>query len=209
MGVKKASLEAIWSHAAAKLRPSAEAMAAAAAAVKAADKEAERARLWPLVEKLANRRDLLDHTADTAQALGVVGERKSIKANYIAMSSRVLAEPRVLSIVETGVSSVGKSHLMNTVAQLLPPECIEVITSGSPKSLVFMVERRTHAHWRTRSFFWARPRFIAGSDTRGQPFGRAGARAADRRPYPLPHLREGDNGQFVTRKIDAMRPISH
>ena len=138
-----------------------------------------------IVEELANRRDLIDHAADIAQALGVVGERKAIKANYIAMSSRMLGEQRVLSVVDTGVSSAGKSHLMNTVARIFPPECIEVITSGSPKSLVFMVRRRP-------------PRAVAQDHSSGrdrrvhrrvrhrlQPFGRAGARHADRRRHHL------------------------
>ena len=200
-------LRAMWSRAEARLRPLPEAMAAAAATVKAAEKEAERARLAPLVDKLANRRDLIEHAADTAQALGIVGERKAIKANYIAMSSRVLGEDRVLSIVETGVSSVGKSHLMNTVAQLLPPECIEVITSGSPKSLVFMVEENPRALAHNIILLGETAGFIAGSDTQDHPSAALVREmlTGGRIRYLISEKR--DNGQFVTRRIDAIGPI--
>ena len=61
-------------------RPKVDDWRLADAAARAADKEAERARLAPLVDKLANRRDLIEGAPPTpSQALGVVGERKALR----------------------------------------------------------------------------------------------------------------------------------
>jgi energy-coupling factor transporter ATP-binding protein EcfA2 len=208
VGVKKASLEDAWNRAVAKLHPSAAAMAAAEAAVQAADKEAERARLGPLVEQLANRPDLLDHAASVAQALGVVGERKAIKANYIAMSSRTLGEQRVLSVVITGLSSAGKSHLMNTVARIFPPECIEVITSGSPKSLVFMVRDDPYPLSHKIILLGETAGYIAGSDTESNPSAALVRDVLTEGVITYGISEKGDKNQFVTHRIKVWGPIS-
>jgi hypothetical protein len=207
-GADIAALRAIWNRAAARLRPSPEALAAAAAAAREAEKEAERARLWPIVEKLANRRDLIEHAAHIVQALGVVGERKAIKANYIAMSSRILGEGRVLSVVNTGVSSVGKSHLMTTVARLLPPECVEVITSGSAKSLVFMVGEDPRALSHKVILLHETAGFIASSDTEGNPSATLVREMLTGGRIRYNISEKSKSGQFVTRKIEVEGPIS-
>ena len=207
-GFKKSSLEDIWSHAAERLRPSPEAMAAAESAAKGADKAAERARLWPIVEELANRPDLLDHAASVAQALGVVGERKAIKANYIAMSSRTLGEQRVLSVVITGLSSAGKSHLMNTVARIFPPEFIEVITSGSPKSLVFMVRDDPHALSHKIILLGETAGYIAGSDADSNPSAALVRDVLTEGVITYGISEKDDKGQFVTHRIKVWGPIS-
>jgi hypothetical protein len=202
------TIRAAWISAAAKLRPSPEDMAAADAAVRAAEKEAERARLGPLVKDLAIRPDLIEHAAGIVQALGVVGEQRAIKANYIAMSSRTLDENRVLSIVITGLSSAGKSHLMNTVAKIFPPEFIEVITSGSPKSLVFMVRDDPHALSHKIILLGETAGFIAGSDTEFNP---SAAMVRDLLTDGVINYgisEKGDDGQFVTQKIKVYGPIS-
>jgi hypothetical protein len=206
--IKKSSLESIWRRAWARLRPSPETLAAAAAAAREAEKEAERAQLWPIVEKATNRRDLIEHAADTVQALGVVGERKAIKANYIAMSSRILGESRVLSIVNTGVSSVGKSHLMTTVARILPPECIEVITSGSAKSLVFMVGEDPRALSHKVIVLRETAGFIAGSDTETNPSAALVREMLSGGRIKYNISEKSKNGQFVTRRIWVEGPIS-
>jgi hypothetical protein len=124
------------------------------------------------------------------------------------MSSRVLAEPRVLSIVETGVSSVGKSYLMITVARLFSPECIEVITTGSPKALVFMVDKNSRALAHKIIILHETAGFIAGSDSESNPSATlvremlSGGR--------IRHLisEKAADGGFVTRKIEVEGPIS-
>ena len=173
-----------------------------------ADKAAERARLWPIVEELANRPDLLDHAASVAQALGVVGERKAIKANYIAMSSRTLGEQRVLSVVITGLSSAGKSHLMNTVARIFPPESIEVITSGSPKSLVFMVRDDPHALSHKIILLGETAGYIAGSDTDSNPSAALVRDVLTEGVITYGISEKDDKGQFVTQRIKVWGPIS-
>jgi hypothetical protein len=205
---KMASLNAIWARAASALRPSPEALAAADAAVNAAEKEAERARLAPLVGGLANRLDLIEHAADVAQALGVVGERKAIKANYIAMSSRVLAEPRVLSILRTGLTAAGKSFLMNTTACLFPDECIKVVTTGSPKALVYLVGEDSRALAHKIVLLHETAGFIASSDADDNP-----SAALVRELMTGGRIRhlvaeKDDSGRFATREIEVEGPIS-
>jgi hypothetical protein len=205
--IKKASLEDHWELAAGKLCPSSEAQAAAAA-VRAAEREAERARLTPLVTALANRRDLIEHAVDIVQALGIVGERKAIKANYIAMSSRTLDEPRVLSVVGTGMSSVGKSFLMNTVAQLFPAECVMVITTGSPKALVYFVDGDARALAHKIVILHETAGFIAGSDTEDNPSATLVREMLTGGRIRHIVVERDNNGRFVTREIEVEGPIS-
>ena len=98
---------------------------------------------------------------------------------------------------------------MNTVAQLFPAECIEVITTGSPKSLVFMVDEDSRALVAQDHPSGRDRRVHRRVRHRGQPFGRAGARIADQRPHhALRHPRRTTTASFVTRKIEVEGPIS-
>ena len=99
-----------------------------------------REELWSKAKALAENPDLIGHAVETVHMAGVVGEDAAIKATLITATSRLLAEERVLSMIRTGVSSGGKSHLMNTVARLLPDEAIYAITSASAKALVYEQE---------------------------------------------------------------------
>ena len=144
-------------------------MAAAAAAVRAAEKEAERARLAPIVDKLANRRDLIEHAADTAQAIGIVGERKAIKAqlhrHVVARARRAAcALPRRYRHIVGRQVAPDAHH-----GAALSAECIEVITTGSPKALVFMVDEDSRALAHKIIILHETAGFIAGSDTEDNP----------------------------------------
>jgi hypothetical protein len=173
-----------------------------------AQREAERERLAADAALLANRPDLIEHATDVAQALGVVGERKAIKANYIAMSSRVLSEPRVLSILRTGLTAAGKSFLMNTTACLFPGECIKVVTTGSPKALVYLVGEDSRALAHKIILLHETAGFIAASDAEDNP-----SAALVRELMTggsIRHLvaEKDDNGRFATREIEVEGPIS-
>ncbi len=200
-----------WSFAEARLRLHADELAAAAAAASARAKkvkqETERARLWPLVEKLANRRDLIEYVADIAQAIGVVGERKTIKANYIAMSSRLLAELRVLSLVNTGLASAGKSWLMYTVARFFPAECVIEITTGSPKAMMYFGE--DSRAWSHKIIALGETAgFIASSDTQDNSAG-AIFREFLTKGSATHYVTEKDkDGHHVTRAVKIEGPVS-
>ena len=142
------------------------------------------------------------------QALGVVGERKAIKANYLAMSSRVLAESRVISDLDTGITAAGKSFLMNTVAKLFPAECVKSVTTGSPKALVYLVDKDSRALAHKIVLLHETAGFIAASDTEDNP-----SAALVRELLTGGRIRhivvEKDaKGRFVTREIEVEGPIS-
>ncbi|MCH8824010.1 MAG: bifunctional DNA primase/polymerase [Planctomycetes bacterium] len=69
-------------------------------------------------------------------ALGVVGERNTALAVYVAGTSRLLDKP--LSTVTQGTTSSGKSHTNNRVAELFPPECRMNVTSMSAQALYYL-----------------------------------------------------------------------
>jgi hypothetical protein len=167
-----------------------------------------RQRLWQTAAPFANRPDLIEHAADTVQALGVVGERKAIKANYLAMSSRVLAEPRVISVLDTGITAAGKSFLMNTVAKLFPAECVKSVTTGSPKALVYLVDKDSRALAHKIILLHETAGFIAASDTEDNP-----SAALVRELLTGGRIRhivveKEAKGRFVTREVEVEGPVS-
>ena len=168
------AVDDVWSFAEARLRLHADELAAAAAAASARNKkvkqETERARLWPLVEKLANRRDLIEHVADIVQAHRRRRRKKSdqgeLHRHVVAPACRTsCAFPREHRPGERA----GKSWLMYTVARIFPAECVIEITTGSPKAMMY-ISARTLVRGRTRSSFWRETAgFIASSDTQDNP----------------------------------------
>lgn len=130
----------------------------------------EREKLAAEAAALANRPDLIEHAADIAQALGVVDERKAIKATYIAMSSRVLAEKRVISILRSGVTGGGKSFLIENIVPLFPEDCMVDITTGSARSLVYLIDNEgEHALSHKALVLGETAGFIASSEKEDNP----------------------------------------
>jgi hypothetical protein len=135
-GYRKASLQVELNRVEAALRPTLEQLAAADAAVEAAEKDARRARLAPLVDKLSKDPAILDRIAAAVAASGVVRERRAIIAVYLAATSR-LNRKRCLSLLRRGAPASGKNFLVEAVLALLPPESLFIVSGGSPKSLIY------------------------------------------------------------------------
>ena len=51
--------------------------------------------------------------------MGLVGENRAAKLVYLALTSRLFAEP--VNIVVKGLSSSGKSYVVECVIRLFPP----------------------------------------------------------------------------------------
>jgi hypothetical protein len=94
-----------------------------------------REELWPAVQEMAMRPDLLSHVVQHAHQLGVVGEEDVIKLVYLAGTSRVTVRP-VCPLI-SGASGGGKSFVSQQTLRLLPPEDVVIMTTGSALSLVY------------------------------------------------------------------------
>ena len=79
--------------------------------------------------------DILAELADTARALGLVGETNNAKLLYLALTSRLLDDP--VGIVMKGVSSSGKSYTVETVLKTMPESAYLDFTSMSEHALVY------------------------------------------------------------------------
>jgi hypothetical protein len=106
------------------------------------EKQAQRDALWPSVRELAESSDLIDRVVKQVQAMGVVNERELITLNYIAATSRVMAHP--LNPLIKGASSAGKSFTTMQTLGLIPPECVNYLTTSSALALVY--DERPLAH---------------------------------------------------------------
>lgn len=89
------------------------------------------------------RADLLNAVAADIGALGYVGEEIPKRLAYLIAISRKLSGP--LAGVIMSQSGVGKSALMEKVAELSPPEEVIVYTRITPQALYYM-ESRSIAH---------------------------------------------------------------
>ena len=107
-----------------------------------AEKQALRDALWPNVRDLAEAPDLIDRVVKQVQAMGVVNERELITLNYIAATSRVMAHP--LNPLIKGASIAGKSFTTMQTLGLMPPECVNYLTTSSALALVY--DARPLAH---------------------------------------------------------------
>lgn len=76
--------------------------------------------------------------------MGLVGEHRSAKLVYLAITSRLLDEP--VNIAVKGLSSSGKSYTIECVARLFPEEAVYTMTAMSERALIYLDEplaRRT------------------------------------------------------------------
>ncbi|MAT13858.1 MAG: hypothetical protein CMJ46_01145 [Planctomyces sp.] len=72
-----------------------------------------------------------------AANLGIAGERKLILTIYLVGTSRMLEKP--LAAIVQGPSSSGKSHLIEKVGKLFPPETVIHATQMTPQALYYML----------------------------------------------------------------------
>jgi hypothetical protein len=208
-GLPVAALRKIWNRraaAAAERRALTAEETATIAAVKKAD---ERKQLWPQAEAMAMTPDILADAVETAHLAGVVGEDGAIKASYLAMTSRILAEDRTLSVLRTGQSSGGKSYATEKVEKMMPPECLVSITSGSPRALIYMVADNPEALKHKVVVVHETAGFIAGSDVDdANPSTAVVRELLTRGRADYPYVEKNDQGNLVTKKLVAEGPIS-
>lgn len=78
---------------------------------------------------------LLEQTAEDLQNTGIQGERENALILLLAMTSRKMRDP--LSVICLARSGVGKSYLMEKVAQCIPPEEAKEHTQFSGNSFYY------------------------------------------------------------------------
>ena len=86
-------------------------------------------------EKLLKTKDLLNHTNTLIGKSGVIGEVDNRLLMYIIFTSRKMSNP--LHIISMGASGTGKSHLQETVAELIPEEDRMGVTDLSESSFYY------------------------------------------------------------------------
>jgi len=80
--------------------------------------------------------DLLERVAADIELAGYVGEPRNKKLSYIIGTSRRLPKP--LSAIFRAQSGCGKSFLMETVAELMPPEDVHYFSRLTPQALYYL-----------------------------------------------------------------------
>jgi hypothetical protein len=214
-GVKIEALRDLWAIAAAKAAqdrgPTPEEAAwerKEQARITAEEKALEAAVLFKGAKSLAMVEDIVADAVSTAQLAGVVGEASAVSAHYLAMTSRVLHESRVLSTLGTGQSSLGKSYVAEKVEIMMPPECVIPITSGSPKSLVYMVVDDPAALKHRIVIVHEAAGFIAGNDVEANPSAAIVREIMTRGRANYPYVERNDDGQLTTKMLIAEGPIA-
>lgn len=80
--------------------------------------------------------DLLARIASDLELAGYVGEARNKKLAYLIGTSRRLSKP--LSAIFRAQSGVGKSFLMECVAELMPPEDVHYFSRLTPQALYYL-----------------------------------------------------------------------
>ena len=107
-----------------------------------AEAEAERATLLKVCSDLAQSPRLIDRLQDSLRDQGVAGEARVSSLVFLAVVSRFL--PRLVSVVVKGVSSAGKSHLVQQTLRHVPPSAYYALSAMSEKVLVYSAEPLAH-----------------------------------------------------------------
>jgi hypothetical protein len=105
---------------------------------------AEQAEAWKLCSTLAGTADILDELDHTLSELGLVGERRTAKLIYLAVTSRLLDRP--VSIAVKGPSSGGKSFVVESTLKLFPPEAFYALSAMSDRALAYSSEPLRHRY---------------------------------------------------------------
>lgn len=86
--------------------------------------------------------DILAEFAGLCRQLGLVGEERSVRLLYLAVTSRLLDKP--VSVCVKGPSSGGKSYLVETVLKSFPESAYYALSSMSERSLAYSQEPLAH-----------------------------------------------------------------
>jgi energy-coupling factor transporter ATP-binding protein EcfA2 len=94
------------------------------------------AEIVEAAEQMASNPQLLEVVYEDLQWLGLEGEYETALTVWLIGVSRVLETP--MAAVVVGPSSTGKSYILNTVAELFPPEAVLKITDATANSLYYL-----------------------------------------------------------------------
>ncbi len=86
--------------------------------------------------------DLLDRFGQVCRQQGLIGEERTARLLYLALTSRLLMRP--VSVVVKGPSSGGKSFTVETVLHTLPPSAYYALSSMSERALAYSKEPLSH-----------------------------------------------------------------
>ncbi len=120
----------IWQKAVATAMPFTE--------IDARSAEAEHKRAAEACSHLMKDRNILSRFSEAVAAAGVVGETKSAKLIYLALTSRFFSRP--ISVVLKGPSSAGKSYTTERVLDFFPRDAFYSLTAMSDRALAYSDE---------------------------------------------------------------------
>ena len=86
--------------------------------------------------------DILAEFAQFCGKLGLVGEERTAKLLFLALTSRLLAHP--VSVLVKGASSGGKSYTVESVLKAFPQSAYYALSSMSERSLAYSDEPLSH-----------------------------------------------------------------
>ncbi|HLM99281.1 MAG TPA: hypothetical protein VK335_08380 [Bryobacteraceae bacterium] len=101
-----------------------------------------RADLWRQCEALAKSPQILDRFAEDLKRSGVVGEERTAKLIYLALTSRWFSRP--VSMAVKGPSSGGKSYTVQQVLKFFPADAYYDLTAMSERALAYSTEPVQH-----------------------------------------------------------------
>ena len=101
-----------------------------------------RKELWQQCEPIATLPRILDRFAVDLRLSGVVGEERTAKLVYLAVTSRWFSRP--VSLAVKGPSSGGKSHTVQQVLKFFPADAYYDLTAMSERALAYSTEPVKH-----------------------------------------------------------------
>lgn len=104
--------------------------------------EREAAEAWTQCRFLAQQPDILASFEDALRESGLVGETRTAKILYLAITSRLLDRP--ISVAVKGPSSGGKSYTVETVLTFFPEAAYYALTAMSERALAYSTEPISH-----------------------------------------------------------------
>jgi hypothetical protein len=107
-----------------------------------AERAEERSEAWELCADLARSKDILAEFDRALSTVGLVGERRTAKLIYLAVTSRLLDRP--VSVAVKGPSSGGKSFTVESVIEFFPAEAFYALTAMSDRALAYSTEPLKH-----------------------------------------------------------------
>jgi hypothetical protein len=100
------------------------------------------AAAWASCATLAQSPRILSRAVRVARELGVVGERRPVQLLVLAFTSRLLDRP--VSVAVKGLSSSGKSFLVEQVSRLFPSSAAYTLSAMSERALAYSEEPLAH-----------------------------------------------------------------